>query len=167
MRTRLGQALSNPGKFPLCPSWDCQPGAALGILSGWAGALAVQTELAASPEPSSIQRHSGDPPFHLGEVEPETVFSEIVTHALFPSSPSEWQSFNVRHSIRWDFCSQGSREWLGIIFCSPGGWGLKQPQGQKKEKVRSHPLKRTRVFLFAVPVNLVKGKPSRYLFYWS
>ena len=37
----------------------------------------------------------------------------------------------------------------------------------KKKKVKSHPLKRTRVFLFAVPVNLVKGKPSRYLFYWS
>lgn len=131
MGTYLGQALGNLGEFRLCPSWSCQPGAAPGILSGWAGALAVQEGLAASAEPSSLQGDPGDPPFHLGEVEPKPVLSEMVTHALFPSSSDEWQSFNLGHSIRWNFCPRGVRSGWEITFCSPGVWRLKQTQKKK------------------------------------
>ena len=87
-----------------------------------------------------MRRHSGGPPFHLGEVERETVFSEMVTHALFPSSPNEWQSFNVRqHQMRFLFPGQSGVVGNYILFtrCLE----FKAASGKKKKKSQESSIK--------------------------
>lgn len=104
MGTCLGQALS---KFPRLQT--AVPGP-VPPPCGDGRRLAGHVGLATSPEPSDSWGGPGGPSFSFGkggtwdcaQRDGESRFPTI------PSSQNEWQSFNFGHSIRWDFCSQGS-----------------------------------------------------------
>lgn len=108
MGTCLGQALS---ESPLSPNWGPQPCATLWI----GGTLTGQAGLAVSPEPSDSWGGPGRPAFSFGKGGTwDFVLREMVNHDSLPFH--EWQSFNFRHSIRWDFCSPGSDRESHFVF---------------------------------------------------